>query len=207
MLDYIKRVLRSDILGETDDYAFHEFCLVHMKDINAKINSAMSSSTYYFSYAAGVKNKNFAKKRETLLEPQRTSSKAMGFDLEIENNLSFTEEAKRTKQRPEGEGVGIVDRVMMTLKVLSNVVSINNKTFFENFTLLRCPAQYLNNLFNPKMNNIESLDYAQKDLTHDSDMILSRWTSEYPKFSSDYTDKLSQNKPWGPKSEPIFFDN
>ena len=83
----------------------------------------------------------------------------------------------------------------MMLKVLGNFVSINNKVFFENQTLLRCPADYLNNCLNPKMNNLEGLDYANKDLTDDSDMILPRWTQEYPRLSSDYQDKFSSNKP------------
>ena len=40
-----------------------------MKDANAKISSAMSDQTYYFSYAAGVRNKHKMKARERLLEP------------------------------------------------------------------------------------------------------------------------------------------
>jgi hypothetical protein len=38
------------------------------------------------------------------------------------------------------------------------------------------PADFLNNLLNPKMNNLMAIDYANKDITYESDMILSRWT-------------------------------
>lgn len=93
--------MNSDILSETGDYAFHEFCPVHMKDINAKINSSMSENTYYFSYAAGVKNINIKKKREMLLEPSKLSNKGMGFDLDVESNLQFTQKSSKTKRRSE----------------------------------------------------------------------------------------------------------
>jgi len=64
----------------------------------------------------------------------------------------------------------------MTLKVLGNFVSVHNKVFFESQTHLRPPATFLNNLINSKMNNIEAIDYANKDWIEDSDYILPRWT-------------------------------
>jgi len=81
------------------------------------------------------------------------------------------------------------------------------KCFFENLTSLPPPASFLDNLKNSKMNNISSIDYANKDWTHDSDQILPRWTQEYPRLSSAYDSKFSKDKPWGEKSEPIFFDH
>lgn len=41
IIDYVKRVLKSDVLYTHGDYALHEFCPVHMKDINAKISEGM----------------------------------------------------------------------------------------------------------------------------------------------------------------------
>ena len=76
--------MSSDILYQSKDFAFAEFCPVHMKETNSKINSSMSSSTYYFSYAAGIKNKTKMKAREILSEPKRLSKIGMGFDLDID---------------------------------------------------------------------------------------------------------------------------
>ena len=64
----------------------------------------------------------------------------------------------------------------MSLKVLGNFVSVHNKVFFENQTLFKPPANFLNNLLNPRMNNVEAIDYANKDWIDDSDYILARWT-------------------------------
>lgn len=40
-------------------------------------------------------------------------------------------------------------------------------------------------------------DYTVKDITSESDMILSRWTQEYPKLNNKYTRKDIEEKPWG----------
>jgi hypothetical protein len=72
-------------------------------------------------------------------------------------------------------GISILDRWLTTLKISHNPVSVCMKTFSENLLHLPPPADHLNNLLNPNMNNIMSIDYTNKDLTHDSDMILPRW--------------------------------
>lgn len=80
----------------------------------------------------------------------------------------------------------MIDRILTTTKYLANVVSINNKVFFENCLHVRCPADYINNIKNPNMNNVTAIDYANKDLCHDSDYILPRWSTEYPRLASNY---------------------
>jgi len=50
-----------------------------------------------------------------------------------------------------------------------SIVSLTLKYFFENLLHLPVPAQHLDNLFNSKMNNLDAIDYANKDLTHDGD--------------------------------------
>ena len=205
MLQYIKRVWESDVLYNTKDYALPEFCPVHMKDVNALIDSSMSEKTYYFSYSSGIKNRNKTKNREMLKEPKKLSDIALGFDLDVERNMTYTEDPISVKERPRRQ-VSIIDRVFAFFKVLFNVVSINNKVFYENQHHIKCPAGYLNNLLNSNMNNVMSLDYANKDITDDSDFILPRWTQEYPKLASYYQSKDSKNKPWGQKSDPIYFD-
>ena len=56
------------------------------------------------------------------------------------------------------------------------------------------------------MNNITSIEYTVKDLTFDSDLVLPRWSQEYPKISTAYQSKLD-SKPWGNMEEPVYFDN
>lgn len=77
-------MLNSDVLHTSSDYGIHEFCPVHMKEINAKIILGMSDKTYYFSYASGIKNKNKMKQRELFNEPKHISKMSIGFDLDID---------------------------------------------------------------------------------------------------------------------------
>ena len=57
------------------------------------------------------------------------------------------------------------------------------------------------------MNNLMALDYVNKDLSVESDLILPRWTQEYPKYAENFQSKDSEHKPWGLKSNPVFFDH
>jgi hypothetical protein len=123
--------MQSDILYTSKDYGLAEFCPVNMKDTNAKINQAMSSKTYYFSYAAGVKNKNKMKPRERLEEPTRSANMGAGFNLDIDHYLKYTERTSKVPRRPT-EKLSLYERLCMTCKVLFNFVSINNNVFFEN---------------------------------------------------------------------------
>ena len=90
-------------------------------------------------------------------------------------------------------------------KLSSNFVALSLKAVFENFLHFKPPGDYLDNIKNDKMNNLTSIDYAVKDFTHDSDLVLPRWTQEYPRLSSSYQSKLGA-KPWGEKDEPVYFD-
>ena len=62
-----------------------------MKEVNSLINSAISDKTYYFSYAAGIRNVNKTKQREILKEPKRVSRMTTGFDIDVFDNMQFTE--------------------------------------------------------------------------------------------------------------------
>ena len=64
VLEYIKRVMNSDYLYNTTDFAVAEFCPYHMKFLNS--NFELSNETYYFSIAAGIKNRNRMKQREMM---------------------------------------------------------------------------------------------------------------------------------------------
>lgn len=51
------------------------------------------------------------------------------------------------------------DRIYSFFRWMLNPLSIYHKLFLPNFLNYRQP-KYLNNLFNPNMNNVASLDYA-----------------------------------------------
>ena len=69
-----------------------------------------------------------------------------------------------------------MEKVLASIKILSNIVSLHNKVVYENQLHIRPPAEHVNNILNPNMNNLMAIDYVNKDLTHDTDYILSRWT-------------------------------
>lgn len=70
------------------------------------------------------------------------------------------------------------------LKTITNPISIGHKLFLTSYTEYKPPVT-LSNLFNANMNNIMAIDYCNKDITG-SDGVLSRWTQEYPKISSNF---------------------
>jgi hypothetical protein len=66
----------------------------------------------------------------------------------------------------------------------------------------------VNNTLNPEMNNLKAIDYFNKDWTHNSDSIISRYIQEFPRISSNFDNKCDpKTKPWGSKSDPVFFEN
>ena len=69
------------------------------------------------------------------------------------------------------------------------------------------PPNRFNNLFNPNMNNITSIDYSNHTLTSDFDGCLPRWSGEFPRISSKFRSKADlEHKPWGSKSDPVYID-
>ena len=87
-----------------------------------------------------------------------------------------------------------------------NPLSLYHKLFLPNFTSYKQP-KYLDNLFNPNMNNVTAIDYANYDQTLDNDGVLPRYSMEYPRLSSRYLSKAHASEaPWGMKSHPVRFD-
>ena len=57
------------------------------------------------------------------------------------------------------------------------------------------------------MNNLMAIDHAIRDYIDDTDSLLSRGSSEFPRFSKSYRSKQGiENKPWGDKSSPVYMD-
>jgi len=88
---------------------------------------------------------------------------------------------------------------------MTNLISVGTSLFFPNFYEFKPPMKNLNNLFHDQ-NDIFAIDYANKDWTHDHDNLLPRKTQEYPKISKAYKNKRGAIKPWGEKSDPIYYN-
>jgi len=62
-------------------------------------------------------------------------------------------------------------------------------------------------MFNPSMNNVEAIDYDNHEWFTDSDGVVGRWFQEFPRMSPDFVTKTDPKKPWGIKSDPVYFDH
>lgn len=85
------------------------------------------------------------------------------------------------------------------------MLSLIEKTYFDNFHHINWGMDYLDNRINPKMNNIMAIDHATRDWIDDTDYLLARKSTQYPCVSSKYTQKNEQ-KPWGDQRDPIFIE-
>jgi len=73
-------------------------------------------------------------------------------------------------------------------KVVTNPVTLYCRLWSDSFTFYE-PVEHLSNLKNSSMNNLSAIDYANRDLTEDSDGVLPKWTEEYPRLASNYLSK------------------
>lgn len=104
---------------------------------------------------------------------------ALGFDSDIIQNLKLVGSIRKIKNQGK-QRLESWDRVYAFFRCLFNPLSVTTKLFNPNFTRYIQP-KYLDNLFNPEMNNVTAIDYANYDSTIESDGVLSRWTTEYPR--------------------------
>ncbi len=57
------------------------------------------------------------------------------------------------------------------------------------------------------MNNLNSIDYQNYDMSTETDGVLARWSQEFPRLSPLYQTKDdADHAPWGTKSTPVRFD-
>lgn len=173
IIQYVKRVMACDRIFKSKDYSLAEFCPVNMKDINSKLK--LCDHTYYFTLSGGVRNRHRMKGREVLIEPERSSDLATGYNMNIHQHMKYTERAKRMPAK-DPIGLSYTNRFLINLKIICDALAIHDKTYYENALHLKPPADFLNNAVNPDMNNLLALDFCNKDITGNSDMVLSKWT-------------------------------
>lgn len=78
---------------------------------------------------------------------------------------------------------------MTSLKSLFNPIAVFAGVFSENYLEFRPPKDEFNNLLNPDMNNVEAIDYLNKDWTSHHDTLLPRYAQEFPRMSTKYKTK------------------
>lgn len=60
------------------------------------------------------------------------------------------------------------------VKIISNILSLIEKTHFENFSGLKLDLSHLDNRKNIDMNNLMSIDFAIRDWIDDTDYLVPR---------------------------------
>jgi len=84
--DYIARMQRSQGLYGKEDYSLHEFPPQTMQHFNPRLKT--HGHTYYFSVSTSLKGTRLhTKPRDMLLEPAKTTMKALGFELDVLDNV------------------------------------------------------------------------------------------------------------------------
>lgn len=137
-------------------------------------------------------------------EPYKTSTMALGFDLEINENLKFNGDISKAQTRLQEE-LTLKEYFLSIIKTMTNPVSILHKFFVDNFSYYQPPV-HMNNIVNAEMNNVEAIDFVQRDVMKDNDGVLPRVFQEFPRVSDKYKTKVCNDKPWGNHGDPIYFD-
>ncbi|CDW88607.1 small nuclear ribonucleoprotein [Stylonychia lemnae] len=203
VFQYIKRHYYNDSLYNTNDTAACQFAPHYVMEQNAKFETY--DNTYYFSITCNVKGGIRQKFKEVLHEPKRSSNMGLGFDLEVDSHINYT--LKHTKYPKRKSKLNWLWRKLMHLKIALNPIALHQVIFLENQYEFKPPKENMNNALNPKMNNAEAIDYLNKDWISNHDILLPRYSQEFPRLSSNYNTKFDiKDKPWGTKKDPIFFD-
>lgn len=105
-------------------------------------------------------------------------------------------DCKRAKARGRSS-YSLFEYVCSVCKSLTNPITMFNKSFVNHLTDFKPPNRF-NNLFNPNMNNVEAIDFTRHTYTADTDGVLQRWSTEFPRISLNYQTKADiDSKPWG----------
>lgn len=129
ILEYIRRVMNTDTLYHSKDYALADFVPHNMKELNAKLE--MCDETYYFSLAAGIRNRKIVKQREMLKEPMKTVRLSTGYDINFGENVRLYEDLRKVRSKAKNN-IGFIDRILTTLKIAYNPLSFSMNVFFSN---------------------------------------------------------------------------
>jgi hypothetical protein len=73
---------------------------------------------------------------------------------------------------------------MMFFKAIANPTFAHFSFFYECQNEVDPIQPHLSNILNPKMNNLEQIDYAVSDWIADNDVCISRASQEFPRMTS-----------------------
>ena len=82
------------------------------------------------------------------------------------------------------------------------ILNLVVKLHYDNFSGTDLYLNHLNNKLNPNMNNLMSLDHANRDWIDDTDYLVPRVAAEYPRLAENYA-KKNDVKPWGNR-DPVY---
>jgi hypothetical protein len=95
----------------------------------------------------------------------------------------------------------------MHFKIMMDPKNLNAKLQVDGHSGQSLGIKRLDNRLNANMNNIINHDFAMRDWIDDTDLMLPRISAEFPRISEAYTSfESGQEKPWGSKSKPIYYD-
>lgn len=78
------------------------------------------------------------------------------------------------------------------IKLLTNILSILIKTHYDAIrTGIDYGIAHLDNRLNKNMNNLMSIDFANRDNVDDTDYLLPRFCQEFPRWSTEYKSRHS----------------
>lgn len=124
----------------------------------------------------------------------------MTFDLKFRNTT------QKLKRREINKPITQFEQALSTVKMASNLLSTIMKLHYDNLNGTKWELNHLDNRLNGNMNNLMAIDHAARDWLDDTDYLLPRLCTEFPRLSEDYKNKSSVNKPWGLKNEPIYIE-
>ena len=67
----------------------------------------------------------------------------------------------------------------------------------------------LSNRKNAQMNDLMAIDHATRDWLDDTDLMLPRWTQEFPRLAENMTRRQTikdSRNPWGSKRQPVYVE-
>eukprot|EP00347_Sterkiella_histriomuscorum_P013798 403363324 len=203
VFQYLRRMRKNDFFYISNDGSACQFAPHFIKDINELI--VTQDHTYYFSVTCNLKGTTKHKIREVYSEIKKTVDLGLGFDVDVDQNIKFTKTHQKYPRKKLK--LGWLEKKFMGLKIFLSPIALHMSLFCENFLDFVPPKKECNNLLSSEMNNVEAIDYINKDWTSNHDTMLPRYTQEFPRVQTSYQTKNDlEHKPWGTKSDPIFIN-
>jgi hypothetical protein len=125
---------------------------------------------------------------------------ALNYDLSVDKNIIYQDEARpeeiRNKLLSE-DRLSWFEKQTMKLKYWSSPMNIIHCLSWDNFMDYDPHKDEITHLKNPLMNNLDQIDYCNKDWTDDHDSLIPKHSQEFPRLSASFNSRFDESKPWG----------